>query len=476
MINITLVTNKAMKSTPIYIRNLKLKNIRTFGEVELKFELEDGTLPQWTIILGDNGIGKSTLLHCVAWMSPHLPYKKDQMPETFVPAPMINDEQNELLIRLVRKKAICYKEASYLNATFQSNKQLGDKKLAHKRDICETNIEIALNEKGELDHVEPALTATGDTFYDNEVLIFMYSASRMLGKQNIDVDEVSNMLPGFIQDNTILYDAQEILHTIQYAALGADDFEKEKYQIFFNKVKEMLISLLPDFKNLSDVEITTPKLVNNKLKQGEVLITTKHGDKIPFDDFSLGYKTVVSWSVDLSWRLFNKYPNSPNPLAEPAIVLMDEIDLHLHPIWQIEIIRSLSKHFPNCQFIATAHSPLLVQSALEANYAVLHFYEDTVDIINEPTDIDGWSVDQILTSEYFNIQSARGADYKKLLARRSKLIALEKLTLKQKAELKSVTEKLTRFPSGESPEAIEERKLIKQIISDFKKTGQVLKV
>ena len=136
-------------------------------------------------------------------------------------------------------------------------------------------MEIALDDNGELHHVEPMLTAKGDTFYNNEVLIYAYSASRTLGKQNIDVDEVGNMLPGLIHDNTLLYDAQEILHTIQYAALGAKKSEKGKYKSFFDKVKEMLISLLPDFKNLADVEITTPTLVNNKLKQGEVLITTK---------------------------------------------------------------------------------------------------------------------------------------------------------------------------------------------------------
>lgn len=467
-----------MKSIPIYIKNLKLKNIRTFGEVELNFETKDGTLPQWTIILGDNGIGKSTLLQSVAWMSPYLPYKKDQIPDNFIPAPMINDEENESLIRLVRKKTNSYKEPSYIKAVYQANKHVNSKITLKEKDICSTGIEVALDAEGELHHVEPSLVAEGDTFYNNEVLVYAYSASRRLGKQNIDGSELTSMLPGLINDNTILYDAQEILHTIQYASLGAKDFEKEKYEGFFKRVKEMLISLLPDFKSLEDVEITTPRLVNNKIKQGEVLITTKHGQKIPFDDFSLGYKTVISWSVDLAWRLFNKYSDSQNPLAEPAIVLLDEIDLHLHPKWQIEIIKSLSLHFPQIQFIATAHSPLLVQSALYANYAVLQFVNDSdsVNIINEPKDIDGWSVDQILTSEYFNLQSARGIEYSKLLEARSKLIAKEKLSQNDKKDLKQLNEKLADFPSGDNPEEIEDRKIIRQIISDYKKTGKVVQI
>ena len=78
-----------MITTPIYIKNLSLKNIRTFGEVELNFENEDGTLPQWTIILGVNGIGKSTLLQCVAWMKPFLPFKKEEAPISFAPNPII---------------------------------------------------------------------------------------------------------------------------------------------------------------------------------------------------------------------------------------------------------------------------------------------------------------------------------------------------------------------------------------------------
>jgi hypothetical protein len=464
-------------STPNYIKSLKLKNIKTFEDVELSFEKPDGTLPRWTIILGDNGYGKSTLLHSVAWMRPYLPYKREDTPENFKAGPSIDDEPNDLLIHLVRKYINSYEDESYIKATFQANKKLRSNTKASPDDICDTSIVFNLKPQGDdLKDVLSHITLKGDTFYNNDVLIYGYSASRSLGKQNIDVLDLGNTIPGFVNEKTVLYDAQQILHTANYAALDAEDSETEKYQLFLGKIKSMLISLLPDFEKLEDVLITAPKLVNGKLKQGEVLVTTKHGEKIPFDDFSLGYKTMLSWVVDLAWRLFNKYPTSPNPLEECAIVLIDEIDLHLHPSWQLGIVDTLSDHFPNVQFIATAHSPLMVQSALEANFAVLKFEDGSVHVINEPVDVDGWRVDQILTSEFFGMQSARGPEYAKLFRRRTELIGKGKLTASERKELSTITMRMSDFPTTDDPEEIEERKIIKQIISDHKASGKVIKI
>lgn len=465
-----------MKTIPIYLRTLKLRNIKTFGETTLNFENKDGILPQWTLILGDNGIGKSTLLQCMAWMKPFLPFKKDETPENFFyPSPIINDEENDSLARLVRKIPEHYNDGAYIKALFQANRNLKTKKVLFN-DVCLTSIKIQLDNKGKLTEVNPSLMARGESFYNNEVVIYAYSAARILGKANMEGSELEDTIPGFINEKTVLYDAQELLHTINYATLGSQDDEKEKYINFFNKVKQMLVSLLPDFQNVTDIKITSPKLVDNKLKQGELLITTKHGKEIPFEDFSLGYKTVLSWSVDLAWRLFNKYSESTNPLAEPAIVLIDEIDLHLHPTWQIDIINNLSKHFPNVQFIATAHSPLMVQAAVDANYVIVKFCEDDVRVINEPVGIDGWRVDQILTSEFFDLDSTRGPEFSKLLKRRSVLIQQGSLNSKQENELKEINEKLSQYPSGNNPDEIDDRKIIRKIITDFKESGKVIKI
>ena len=88
-------------------------------------------------------------------------------------------------------------------------------------------------------------------------------------------------------------------------------------------------------------------------------LSTPYGS-VPLTGLSLGYQTTLAWIrlTLASGGSMIGYPESSNPLAEPAIVLIDEIDLHLHPRWQRQIVKYLTQHFPQTQFIATAHSPL----------------------------------------------------------------------------------------------------------------------
>jgi hypothetical protein len=75
------------------------------------------------------------------------------------------------------------------------------------------------------------------------------------------------------------------------------------------------------------------------------------------------------------------------------VCLVDEIDLHLHPRWQRDLITRLTALFPNTQFIATAHSPLVVQAAPDANVVVLKRQGDSVIIDNAPRSVRKWRVD-----------------------------------------------------------------------------------
>lgn len=457
-----------MKAAPIYIQKIEIENVKTFvGSTELNLAKPDGIIPQWTLILGDNGIGKSSLLQFIAWMKPVLPYNSD-IPDDFIPAPMINDEENEVLERLVHKSTH-RKQTAVIRAVFVANQQL-NQPANETNSSCETKMTIGLNSAGKLAEVTPEFKTKPEAeqksvFYRDEVAIFAYSASRQLGHLNLNSQNLSDTIPGFIQEKTELYDAEEILHTLNYAALGAKEADKEKYGRFIKQVKDMLVTLLPDFEQITNIEINPPNVLNHEV-EGGIVVSTKHGQRIPFGDFSLGYKTVTSWTIDLAWRLFNKHhTSSANPLQEPAIVLIDEIDLHLHPLWQRDIMANLSEHFPNIQFIATAHSPLMVQAAVNSNYAVLQFRQNSVRIENDPEGIDGWRVDQILTSEFFGLKSSRGTEYDKLMEQRQNLLNKKRRSSTEEASLKSITFKLSELPTGETPQEINNRQLVVDLIT-----------
>ena len=170
----------------------------------------------------------------------------------------------------------------------------------------------------------------------------------------------------------------------------------------------MLVEVLPDVDRAQDIEILGPRISDSSDIETGVRVTTPYGN-VPLSQLSLGYQTMFAWTVDIAWRLLARYPNSPNALEEPAIVIVDEIDLHLHPRWQREIRDHLTGHFPSVQFIATAHSPLMAQDSLGANLAVLRKLEDHALILNDPTVIKEWRLDQVITSDLFNLASARHA-------------------------------------------------------------------
>jgi len=88
----------------------------------------------------------------------------------------------------------------------------------------------------------------------------------------------------------------------------------------------------------------------------------KEGEALSLDQFSDGYKTMLGLIIDLSARLAVANPHLDNPLEAESIVMIDEIDLHLHPSWQEKVINDLLRTFPKTQLILTTHSPYIIES------------------------------------------------------------------------------------------------------------------
>ncbi len=91
------------------------------------------------------------------------------------------------------------------------------------------------------------------------------------------------------------------------------------------------------------------------------LLIDSHGTTLDVSQLSDGERGVLGMVLDLAKRLSQANPNLDDPLQEgEAVVLIDELDLHLHPSWQRQIVHKLTTTFPRCQFIATTHSPQVI--------------------------------------------------------------------------------------------------------------------
>jgi hypothetical protein len=190
---------------------------------------------------------------------------------------------------------------------------------------------------------------------------------------------------------------------------------------------------------------------------------------IPLRQLGYGYQTLIAWRVDFASRMVERYPDSPDPLAEPAVALVDEIDLHLHPKWQRQLIGHLTKHFPNTQFIATAHSPLIVQAAGDANLVLLRREGDHVVIDKAVKAIRGWRIDQVLTSDLFNLPSARPPEFDDLLEQREKILTKARLTRADEKKLERLEAQIGELPAGESAQQAEALSLVQQTLRLLRK-------
>jgi energy-coupling factor transporter ATP-binding protein EcfA2 len=437
----------------IYFHSLELENVRCFGERQvLQLTDEQGRLAQWTLLLGDNGVGKTTLLQCLAWMRP----KQGGEPNTIEPA--LTNEENEVLSSLLRVEPEVILE---LKATLSMNQALGVTK--RKTRTIETRIHFK-GKQGELQDMlspeSPLGRRPNPALFD--LPIFAYGAARRMGIANLDRGEFSDPLASLFSTATELYDAEEVLLRLDYLAV------RRGYQQRLHKVKEVLAAILPEIISVEDIQILGPKVPGKPEEPSGIRFVTPYG-VVPLAGLSLGYQTTIAWTTDLAIRLYDRYPDSPNPLAEPAIVLIDEIDLHLHPHWQLRLIANLTPYFPKVQFIATAHSPLMVQATTDANLAVLQQKDGQVVIENEPYFVKNWRVDQILTSDLFGLASARNLRIEGLITERNTLLDKRKRTPKEEKRLRELEHELDNMPIAERREDQEAMDFIRQAAALLKR-------
>ncbi|SET08049.1 AAA domain-containing protein [Hymenobacter actinosclerus] len=419
---------------PAYFLSLSLENVRSFGDKQtISFARPDGRPAQWTIILGDNGVGKTTVLKALAGMVAEKSFDEEMVDDKKIPKPAL---------------------ISLANTLWYPFRHGGETGLTLSIDICvimPTGELFSMDQFRQINMTTKGQPNPGEMGYGGifkkrpginhqEPICYGYGAGRTVG--NSTLGEVSQLNKNYISlfdDRADLLNPEEWFLQMEYSSLKQDKQAGKALK----QVRQVLLQVLPD---ITDIRISS------KGHQQFLELESPYG-WVRLRDMSLGYQTLVVWLTDFASKLFIRYPDSPNPLEEPAIVLIDEIDLHLHPSWQRKLLDFLSDIFKNTQFIATAHSPLVVQAAGDqgANVVLLRREGDQTVVVTDVEDVRGWRVDQILNSELFEDVSTLSKQTEEDLARRNELLLKEQLTPTEEAKLAELNAKVAEAPIGDTP-------------------------
>jgi hypothetical protein len=194
--------------------------------------------------------------------------------------------------------------------------------------------------------------------------------------------------------------------------------------------------------------------------EGRILFRIGEG-LVPTIGLSDGYGSILALAGDLVWRMILAFPSSDNPLLEEGVVLIDELDIHLHPSWQRDIAGFLKKQFPKIQFFVATHSPFVAAGAGPDAKTYRFINEGGKTMAEEVGNVAFMSVEHILESDAFGLLSTYSPETQ------GKLDKFEDLNRKgprrsqsENAEYQKLLEFMeTARPYGGPPEAgsLEER-------------------
>jgi len=183
------------------------------------------------------------------------------------------------------------------------------------------------------------------------------------------------------------------------------------------------------------------------------MLVEKNGETFNLEQLSDGEKNLIALVGDIARRLSIANPNKNNPLEGDGIILIDEVDLHLHPAWQRLIIPKLTELFPNCQFFITTHSPQVLSHVKPENIFLLK-NENNELCYSKPEESYGMTIDRVV--ELIMDEDIRPSNVKKQIDKLFELIERNKLS-----EAKEMESKLKKYLKTD-PEIMRAEMLIRK--------------
>ena len=320
------------------VKHLKLENVRVFEFARFDFQ------PDFNLIIGENGVGKSSTLDALRLCLSSIVSRvgKARSPATI-------DFSNESRTEVVPQEIECQVQHGSVDYVFSYTKH-------PEREAVRTFKALT----GEFQHFDRRLKPTnaanvherdkpGHTDFSPLAIHFSTQGASLYGKgiaRKVSNDGTSLAFSGALSDRGL--NLGELGQWLQMKA------ESDSISIQSKTISEMventLARFLPTYKNL---------VVGGK-NQKELFIQNGRST-MPVRNLPADERRIFSIVFDIARRLFLANPGLANPAVDAgAVVLLDEIELHLHPRYQRKIVHHLMEAFPKCQFIATTNSPQVI--------------------------------------------------------------------------------------------------------------------
>lgn len=159
-------------------------------------------------------------------------------------------------------------------------------------------------------------------------------------------------------------------------------------------------------------------------KEERVLIFQTPDGSVPLSQLSDGFQNVIGWFGDLLFRITEVFQDHRHPLNAGGLLLLDEADLHLHPVWQRQIGEYLQRLLPNFQFLISTHSPLTAQQCGEGElYMLKRGPKETVRLSHYQGSPKLLRVDQLLVSPVFGLETGMSLEVQTLRKEKSRTTA-----------------------------------------------------
>ncbi len=391
----------------MYITKITLTNVRSLKQLTLP--VDGDQLERHTILVGANSTCKTTILRCIA-------------------IGLCNETQAAaLLAELPGSLVGPYGQEAVINISLRLT----------KRDLKETSITTRIRQarpsKYGTRHAEDEVygqeiaqkdsTITETDFDRSSLFVCGYGA----GRGSLSTESWTRYR--IVDSVYTLFRYDQPLQNPELILFRLGRFHKSIYQSTIDHMRRIL-----QLSRNHRFELT---------KSGIIVSGPKIGKRIPLDAVADGYKLTFSWLCDLiGWAMIASKIDKVGKIQ--GIILVDELEQHIHPSWQTELLPYLKRIFPDLQVIATSHSSLVALSAKPDELFVLRRKGRQVDPVKDVPDFTGYSAEDMLTderifdSQVYSTQTNRKLrEYRKLAA-----IPKNKRTQGQEKKLRSLAQEI----------------------------------